>query len=601
MTDTAQVRGGAGIDIGTIYALAYLALALVLVSLIGNVLASFSQQAQIGGFSTANYADLLSDPRLADVMLRTLVFGAGAVAVMMVFAFPIAWIISRTDFPWKKVAIGMLVAKLAIPGFITAMSYIWLFNPTSGLINHMLGATQLGATPVFDIYGLSWICFIQGIVLVPACVFLMLPAFQNLDGTLEEAAWVSGITRRTAIRHVVLPLLAPGILGAMFFFFVVAVESFDIVGLIGLPGRIRVLSIWIYDALHPSVGLPDYGFAGAIGMLLFVISGVAIAFYVRLLRRSERFAVVGGKGRAAQLQVLGTWKWVAGGFILIWAIAAFFLPLVTLGWVSLIPYLQPPSMAAFANLSVQSFGHALSYLHDAAINTFVVGVGAVIMVLTWSLSICWVVTRSRSRSAAWVDTIVFLSPAVPSMVAAVAFQYLGIALYKWLPLYGTIWLVAIVMGTRMLAFCTRTMNAASWQIHAQLDEAAYVSGVSKFGTFRYVFLPILAPAVFYSAVIVALLSMRELTVPLMINTGHAPLISTLVFDLQMSGSHNVAAAISIYMIVFLVAVTFLAGRLTRMDKPLHERVRRRRPRLQAKPQPSGPLIDVGQQSYSGSR
>ena len=578
MTARADARASPNIGIGWVYGFAYLALTLVLVSLLGNLLASFSRQAELGSFTVSNYTDLLTDRRLLDVTVRTLVFGAGAVGVMMFFAFPIAWIISRTDFRWKKIAIGLLVAKLAIPGFITAMSYIWLFNPTSGIVNRMFGATQLGATPIFDIYGLWWICLIQGIVLVPACVFLMLPAFYNLDGTLEEAAWTSGIPRSHTIRRIVLPLLAPAILGSAFFFFVICIESFDIVGLIGLPGRIKVLSIWIYDALHPSVGLPDYGYAGAIGTLLFVVSGLAIAVYVRMLRRSERYAVLGGKGRAAPPQALGVWSWAALGFVLLWATLAFVLPIVTLIWVALVPYLQPPSLAAMSTLSVKSFGFALSYLREPALNTLIVGVGAIILVLTWSASVCWVVTRSGSRSAAWVDSVVFLSPAVPGMVAAVAFQYLGIALYKWVPLYGTIWLIAIVMGTRLVAFCTRTMNAASWQIHAQLDEAAYVSGVSKFGAFRFIFLPILTPALFYSAVIVALLSMRELTVPLMINTGHAPLVSTLVFDLQMNGSHNVAAAISVYMIIFLVAMTFIASRLAGIDEPLRVRRGKRRKR-----------------------
>ncbi len=99
------------------------------------------------------------------------------------------------------------------------------------------------------------------------------------------------------------------------------------------------------------------------------------------------------------------------------------------------------------------------------------------------------VTRSRARFATWVDAVVFLSPAGPSLVAAVAFQMLGIALHQWVPLYGTIWLIAIAMSVRMLAFCTRTVNGAALQIHAELDEAAYASGVSRFVTFRRVFLP----------------------------------------------------------------------------------------------------------------
>jgi iron(III) transport system permease protein len=569
--DSHAVPGFGGISV--VYGLALLGFAVVAVSLLGNIVASFSERADIGQFTVLNYRELFEDNRLGNVTLQTLALGLGSVAVMLFFAFPIAWILARTDFAWKKLLVGVLVAKLAIPGFITAMSYVWLFNPTSGLANRLFGATALGAAPVFNVYSLHWICLLQGIVLVPACIFLMLPAFQQLDGTLEEAAWVSGLSRARTIHRIVLPLLLPAVLGAAMFFFVVSVEVFDFVGLIGLPGGIKVLSVWIYDAMHPAVGMPDYGFAAAVGMVLFAISAVAIACYIYFVRRSERYAVVGGKGRASPPQPLGAWRWPALAFISVWAFMAFVVPLITLLWVALVPYLQVPSVAALKTLSLTSFGFALSYIGTPLLNTLIVAVGAIVLALAWGASISWVVTRSGARAGLWLDTAIFLSPAVPSLVAAVAFQYLGIAVYRWLPIYGTIWLISLAIGTRLLAFCTRTINASSLQIHRQLDEAAYVSGVSRLKTFRYVFLPIIAPALFYSAVMVGLLSVRELTLPLIIDDGKAPVVSTLVFNLQTNGNHNIAAAVAIYMIALLVALVFIASRLSGAGVPTQPRQR----------------------------
>ena len=105
--------------------------------------------------------------------------------------------------------------------------------------------------------------------------------------------------------------------------------------------------------------------------------------------------------------------------------------------------------------------------------------GSVVIAASLATSITWLVTRSQHKAAHRADSIVFLAPAVPTIVTGVAFQFMGIAIYHWLPLFGTIWLVAIAMGTRMLAYCTRTMHATSLQIQFELDEAAYVSGVSK--------------------------------------------------------------------------------------------------------------------------
>jgi len=552
--------------IGWVYFIAFVGLAFILISLLGNVVGSFSIEGDIGTFTLSNYVDLFTDEELGPVVLRTLVLGLGSVAVMMFFSFPFAWLITRTDFPWKGALFTLLTAKLAIPGFITAMAYVWLFNPSSGLINHMFGATGIGVEPIFNVYQLSWICFLQGIVLTPACVFMMLPAFRNMDASLEEAAWVSGVSRLETIRRVVLPLLAPGVLAATLFFFVISIEIFDIVALIGMPGEIEVLVIWIFDAMHPVMGIPNFGLAGAIGMLLFALCGVAILFYIRMLRQANRFAVVGGKARRFSPLPLGRWKWPSAAFVGLWVLAAVVLPVITLIWVALVPYMQPFSVKALESVSLISFKDALTYMGGPLRNTVIIMVGAIIISIVLAVSLSWLLTRSRSRAAHWADGLVFLSPAVPTMVAAVAFQFMGISLYSWVPLYGTIWLIAIAMGVRMLAYCTRTMNASSIQIHFELDEVARTSGVSQLVSFRWIFIPIMMPAIFYSALMVGMLAARDLTIPLVMNTGKAATISTLVFDLQSNGDQNAAGAISLYMIVLLALLAVTAHKMTGMSE-----------------------------------
>jgi iron(III) transport system permease protein len=152
-------------------------------------------------------------------------------------------------------------------------------------------------------------------------------------------------------------------------------------------------------------------------------------------------------------------------------------------------------------------------------------------------------------------------PAVPSIAAAVSFQIAGIAVNHWPPLYGTVWLMMVAMATRMLSFCTRTLNGTALQIHAELDEVAYACGVSRLVTFRRIFLPIVAPALFYSALMVGMLAARELTLPLMMDNGHGPVIATLIFDLQTNGRVGTASAVALFMMAILVAIVLVARRL----------------------------------------
>lgn len=541
-----------------IYVLALVGVFSVLVTILGNVWASFGSGADLFDFTLTNYQRLLSDPELPSVTANTLLIGFGSVGVTLAFALPMAWILARTDFRWKTLTFAVLVAKLAIPGFITAMSYAWLLNPNAGLVNRMVRTFTGMESPLFDVYSLPWICFLQGIALTPGAVFMMLPAFSRMDRSLEEAAWASGVRPGRALLSITFPMLVPSVLAVTFFYFVLAIENFDFVALLGMPGGIKALVIWIYDVTHPAVGLPNYGMAGAIGMLLFLLSGIAILFYVRLIRRADRFAVLHGKSRDAQLIPLGIWKPWAILLFAVWVALAALIPLLTLTWVSLHPYLRPVSWAAIESASLTGFVNAFQFMKGAIGNTLIVIGVAVAFSVFCATCISWLVTRSRSAISPYLDFVIFLSPAVPTIVAAISFQYLGIATYQWLPLYGTIWILGVAMGSRMLAYSSRIVNASSLQIHRELDESARASGVAPLTSFRFIFLPLVAPAILYGAIMSAMLSAKELALPLMMSKPDSHVLASVIYELQINGQQNAAAAISIYMICALGLLALLA-------------------------------------------
>jgi len=368
--------------------------------------------------------------------------------------------------------------------------------------------------------------------------------------------------------------LGPSMVAVSIFYFVIGVEMFDFVAIIGMPGDVLVM--WIYDAIAESDGPPNLGFAGAAGVVLFAICGGAIVFYARFLRQAKKYAVVGGKVRATAPQPLGELRWAAYGCVGFWLVATIIVPVITIIWVALVPFFQPPSIAALESVSLSSFSDALEWIGEPLKNTLILMVGSVVIAASLATSITWLVTRSQNGMAHWADSIVFLAPAVPTIVTGVAFQFMGIAIFHWLPLFGTIWLVAIAMGTRMLAYCTRTMNATSLQIQFELDEAAYASGVSKLDTFRRIFLPLMAPAIFYSALMVGMLAARDLTLPLVMNTGNSEVVATLIFNLQTNGEQNAAAAVALYMIVVLVLLALFARRITGMQEIRGAEIVRRR-------------------------
>jgi iron(III) transport system permease protein len=397
--------------------------------------------------------------------------------------------------------------------------------------------------------------------MVPGAVFMLLPALSNLDPALEEAALTSGVTRAVAFRRITLPLLLPAVLAVGVFYFIIAIEMFDFVAIIGVPGDVIVQRI--YRALTDNRGgVPGYGRAGVLGLILFAVCAIAIAYYVRLLRDARRFAVVGGKRRQAAPIPLGRWHIAASALALLWLTLAVVLPVITLVWVAVTPFFGPPTAETLATLNLDGFRDAIDYLPEPLGRTALVMVGTIVGAIAMGLSLSWVVTRRRDRLARAADGLVFLAPAVPTVVVATAFQILGLGLYQWVPLYGTVALMVAAMSTRLLAYTTRTMNAAALQLAPELEEAAVTSGVSPGRTFAAVFAPLMRPAIFYAALMAGMLAARDLTLPLIMGAGREPLLSVLIYDLQTNGEYASAAGIALILIVMLVGLAVAARRLT---------------------------------------
>lgn len=218
-------------------------------------------------------------------------------------------------------------------------------------------------------------------------------------------------------------------------------------------------------------------------------------------------------------------------------------------------------MAALSQLSLNSYRGVSGLIWSPFLNTVLLVIGTIVFSLIWSVSVSWLATRIRSVPDKAIDAIVFLSLAVPGMLAAVAMQFLALSAYHWVPLLGTLWLIILTMAVRSLAFTTRTLNASALQIHSSLEEAAYVSGVGRVRTFLRVFLPVIRPAVMFAVLVTTLISARELTIPLMLYSPSSSVISTTIFDLQATGRYNEAAVFSLLIIAILLVLA-LASRKT---------------------------------------
>ena len=123
-------------------------------------------------------------------------------------------------------------------------------------------------------------------------------------------------------------------------------------------------------------------------------------------------------------------------------------------------------------------------------------------------------------------------------------------------MYGTVWILVIAFITTFIAFGTRTTNAAMFQLHSELEEAAWISGAPLLRTFKEIVVPLIFPAMLNVAIWVAALSMRELSAALMLRSSDSLVVSTIIWEFWAEDSvPSHAAVLGVVTILILLVFT----------------------------------------------
>ena len=550
---------------GVMVALALVPAAIIVALLLGTIWISLRETILSSTLTLQHYVELYSDPFAYRAFLNSLGFAVSTLVVAFLFGVPIAWLAERSDIGAKSAIYAMMTIGIFIPSFFSAMGWLFLLHPRIGMLNAWLrGLFGLAEAPL-SIINLTGMGLVQGLGLASVVFVLTGASLRAMDSGLEEAAAMSGARFGATLRRVVLPLARPGLLASALYVFTIAIGAFDVPLVIGMSNRIYTFSTYVYVMSNPLNGVPRYGVVAAFASFMVVFALLLSWWYSRVLTQSRRYQVVSGKSYRAKPVPLGKWRYAAWGFILLYLVIAKLMPLLMMIWASLLPYFQPFSYAALGRLSFANYA-SLNWplLLRGLGNTAVLMLAVPTIALAISLVFSWVVLRSRFRYRLALDFIAFLPHAVPSTIFAFVALVFALSLSgKIFDLSGSLLLVIIVMAIAMLSFGSRISNGALIQLHHELEEAAYVSGASLPSVLRRVVLPLLAPALLSGWLWIALLTFRELTIPMILFSASNIAFSVAVWSLWYSGAFDAAAAANLVMMALLLPLVVLYLRYAR--------------------------------------
>ena len=206
----------------------------------------------------------------------TLTVSIGVTLVNAVFGLLVAWVLTRDDFPGKRLVDAVIDLPFALPTIVASLVMLALYGPNSPVDLHLQHTRWgIGVALLF--------------VTLPFVVRSVQPVLLELDREVEEAAASLGANNTVIFTRVILPALLPSLLSGAGLAFSRAIGEFGSVVLIGgaVPGETEVSSQWIRTLIEND----DRTGAAAISIVLLVISFIVLlilrAVGSRAARREE--------------------------------------------------------------------------------------------------------------------------------------------------------------------------------------------------------------------------------------------------------------------------------------------------------------------------
>lgn len=231
------------------------------------------------GDGLAGFWEALTAPAALAALGVTVLVSAAVALVNAVLGTLVAWVLVRDDFPGKGVVNALIDLPFALPTIVASIVLLSLYGPESPI------GIQLNATRWGLVVALLF-------VTLPFVVRSVQPVLLEADREVEEAAASLGASGWTTFRRIVLPTLAPAILGGAGLAFARAIGEYGSVVLIGgdIPRETQVASQYIQQQIETDQ--PQA--AAAVSVALLAIAFVTL-FVLRLVsgrgqRRQERAA-----------------------------------------------------------------------------------------------------------------------------------------------------------------------------------------------------------------------------------------------------------------------------------------------------------------------
>ena len=516
-----------------------------------------------GSFTLETFTRLYTYPMNWSALKNTLIAASATMVLGTLLAFPLAWLVGRTNLYGRKFFRSLFVLTYMVPPYVGAMAWLRLLNPNVGDINVFL-RTLFGMAPdaigPINIYSLGGLIWVLTTFYYPYAFITISRAMEKMDPTLEEASRISGASPLKTLFTVTLPMMTPSLIAGALLVFVCAASCYGIPSIIGAPGKVHTVTTRIIEYY----GLGTQGLNDATGLAVFLMVIAIIVLYVSdVVMAKKQYITVSGKSTRPNIVDLRSWRVPLTVMVSLFAVIVILIPFATILTTSFKVDVGK-SLRDPGNFTLGQWTLIFSRQEtmDCLKNSLLFGAVTATVGIVIACVMSYLLQRTRIRGRKLPDFMITLGSGTPSVVIA-----LGLIMTMkgdfGVNIYNTAYIMIVAYLIKYLMMGMRTVVSAMSQIHVSLEECSQVSGASWLRTMFRITGPLIFPSIAAGWFLIFIPSFYELSMTTLLYSNTTKTIGFQLYEYWTFTSQPQACAMAFGILIIVVALNFVLNKLTK--------------------------------------
>ena len=513
-----------------------------------------------GSFSLDSFKRVYTYDLNWTALINTVVISGLTTLFGVILAFPLAFLVGRTDMYGKKFFRTLFVTTYMVPPYVGAMAWLRLLNPNAGVLNKFLMQIFNLPKAPFNIYTVGGIVWVLTCFYYPYAFITISRAMEKMDPSLEEASKISGASPIKTLMTITIPMMTPSIIAAGLLVFVASASAFGIPSIIGAPGQIYTVTTRIIDFVH--IG-SDEGLNDAMVLAVFLMVIANIVLYITTFVIGKRqYITMSGKSTRPNIVELGKWRMPITVIISIFSFFVVILPFVTVALTSFTVNMGKP--ISLSNMSMSAWNKVFSRasILSSTKNSIIAGLAAAFFGIMISCIMAYLLQRTNVKGKRIPDFLITLGSGTPSVTIALALIISMSGKFK-INIYNTLTIMIIAYMIKYMLMGMRTVVSAMSQVHPSLEEAAQISGANWLRMLKDVTVPLIGASIVAGFFLIFMPSFYELTMSTLLYSSNTKTIGYELYIYQTYHSQQVASALATAILLFVIIINYLLNKLTK--------------------------------------